>query len=274
MKRRDSDRHHDYAHEVFDRLKVYDLQGLLQEGDEYKCGVEAYQVKDFGNIDFGLLRQDEELARLRFCQLLAVPYYLIISAESCGGYEIYRAELHGSLVSFERCHCFSKAEFLHWWRQQQSFTQKKIMYNAASRLSQSIIDADLFGNSLAWGVNIDGFVLNDAADGLVAIIEKRVCTYNPPYTVHHYDPNKYFFGTANRAGDYPAWHILFLLAQKLKTQLLLLSFDTSSNRCVGAAKIIDISKEKGIAYKHNEKPFERLYNDNLEQLSAWIRNDE
>jgi hypothetical protein len=67
MIRRNSERDHKYSEEVFKELKIFDIQGLLKEGDIYNCGVEAYQVKDFNLINFSELNQDEEIARLLFC---------------------------------------------------------------------------------------------------------------------------------------------------------------------------------------------------------------
>ena len=52
------------------------------------------------------------------------------------------------------------------------------MYNAASRIAHSIIDNDLFSNSLAWGVNIDGFNYDTQNNRVISIYEKRICTYN------------------------------------------------------------------------------------------------
>ena len=50
MVRRDTERHHAYSSEIFSKLKIFDIQGLLKEEDEFKCGIEAYQVKEFSLI--------------------------------------------------------------------------------------------------------------------------------------------------------------------------------------------------------------------------------
>jgi hypothetical protein len=52
MNRRDTERNHPYASEVFSYLNIFDIQGLLKEDDVYKCGIEAYQVVDFNSIRF------------------------------------------------------------------------------------------------------------------------------------------------------------------------------------------------------------------------------
>ena len=67
MIRRDTERYHMYADEVFSALNIYDIQGVLKEGDSYKCGIESYQVKSFDDININLLNSQTEYARWLFC---------------------------------------------------------------------------------------------------------------------------------------------------------------------------------------------------------------
>ena len=131
MKRRDSERIHAYANEAFSYLNIFDIQGVLKEQDTYKCGVEAYQVTDFSVTKFDLLNQKEEIARYHFCAQLGIPYYIIITSEANGRYQIYNSHLTNGLISFSILGDYSKYEFLHWWREKQSFNQQKPMYNAS-----------------------------------------------------------------------------------------------------------------------------------------------
>jgi len=273
MKRRDTERNHEYAHEVFRSLKIYDIQGVLKEGEIYKCGVEAWQVKDFSLISFDSFNQEEETARFRFCSQLGIPYFIIISSESTGSYQIYIARLVFNKIVFEICHTFSKEEFIQWWRQQQSFEQKKGMYDAKARISDSIIDSDLFSNSLAWGVNVDGFSLGVNTGSVKIIYEKRICTYSTGFNITNYDPDNYFHGTPGRYGDYPSWNLLLKLSQKMNAALLLLTFDTRSDKSVGAARVLDISERNGITYKDHVRPHVNIFNDELGKLKAWIKSN-
>ena len=270
MIRRDSERNHPYAHEVFRYLNIFDIEGLLKENDTYHCGVEAYQVTDFNFIRFDLLNQQEEIARYKFCSQLYVPYYIIITSEADGSYQIYNTLFNNNRINYSLRNAFSREDFLIWWRSQQSFHQLKPMYIAAARIEHSIIDKDLFANSLAWGVNIDGFIADDLSDKVTAIIEKRICTHKPPYTVQNYDPDKFFHGTANRSGDYPAWHILFELSKRMNVNLILFTFDTSMDYKIGAARIIDVN-HNGITYAGNIKPNQNIIRDNIEDLKLWLK---
>ncbi len=270
MKRRDTERNHPYATEVFSNLNIFDIQGLLKEGDVFKCGVEAYQVADFNSIRFDLLKEEEEKARFIFCAQLGVPYYIIITSEANGAYQIYNTVLNNGIINYLLQYSFTKVDFINWWRSQQSFNQKKAMYNAASRIAHSIIDNDLFSNSLAWGVNIDGFNYDTQNNRVISIYEKRICTYKPPYTVDNYDPNRFFHGTANRSGDFPSWNILFELTKKMNVSLLLFTFDTSSARKLGASKITGISQQTGLSYRNYIKPFNNIFSNDLIGVKNWI----
>lgn len=270
MKRRDTERDHAYAHEVFNALKIFDIQGLLKEGDIYKSGIEAYQVSNFNQIKFDLLRTEEEIARFHFCQQLNIPYLIIVVSEYSNKYRIYNTVKTENSVQYLFRSEYSATEFITWWRSQQSFTQKKGMYDAGPRIKDSMIDELLFKNSLAWGVNVDGFDYDLNTKLIKTIYEKRICTNSSSYTIFNYDPNKYFHGTASRSGDYPSWIILYDLSKRFNASLILFTFDTSTNKNIGATKIINISEQGGLTYQNNTKPYNNIFNNNIQGLKAWI----
>lgn len=273
MKRRDSERNHAYANIVFDSLNIFEIQGILKENDEYKCGVENYQVQQFSEVNFSVLNNEVELARYFFCKQLEIPYYIIISSLNENRFKIYNSSIEGSKVVFNEISNLSIDEFVAWWRDKQSFTQTKPMYNAAVRIAESLIDRVLFQNNLAWGINVDGFSFQNEEYVVNAIYEKRITTYKPPYTVTTYDPNKFFFGTQTRAGDYASWKILNDLATKLNCALVLFTFDTSGSTQVGATKIINVSQQTGLTYLNNVKPCNNIFSNNLESLQTWKNNN-
>jgi hypothetical protein len=269
MIRRDSERNHPYANIVFNTLNIFDIQGILKEADVYKCGVENYQVQNFGQIDFSVLNNEIELARYYFCKQLQIPYYIIISSVNENRFKIYTSDIEDNAVIFAEQNNFGIDEFLYWWRDKQSFTQTKPMYTAAARIAESLIDKVLFENKLAWGVNVDGFSFHEEDYIVNAIYEKRIATYKPPYSITTYDPNKFFFGTSTKSGDYPSWKILHDLTEKLNCSLALFTFDTSENYQVGATKITDVSKQKGLTYFNDVRPFKNIFTDNLNGLQSW-----
>ena len=268
MKKRDTERLHEYATEVFSHIKIYEIQGLLKEGDKFNCGIEAYQVEDFSLITFENFNEEEEMAKFNFCDQLEIPYYVIIASEKSSRYRVYN---YTSTLTYNLISEYSEDEFIIWWREKQSFTQTKAMYNAAERIKNSMIDKLLFENSLAWGTNIDGFSFDADSTSINAIFEKRICTYKPPkYTINSYDPAKFFHGTHYRAGDFQSWNILFQLSKKLKSSLILLTFDTSLEENVGASKITNIDKELGIKYLNKIKPYNNIFKNNLIDLKKWL----
>ena len=270
MKRRNSECTHPYSEELFRYLRIYDLQGLLKEGEEYKCGIESYQVPDFNQIRFDLLNQTSEAARYSFCRQLKVPYYVIVTSEHTGLFRIYNTISETGLITYKLQAEIDNAGMIRWWRNQQSFTQKKAMYNAAERINNSILDKLLFANSLAWGVNIDGFTINSETRTVEAIIEKRICTCRNGYNVTNYDPNRYFHGTQTRSGDFPSWDILYRLASALNVPLILLTFDTGSIRRAGAAQIISVSERSGLTYLGNTAPYRNIFSDDIKKLKSWL----
>ena len=273
MKRRDSERNHAYASEVISSLSIYDIQGLLKEGEVFKCGIEAYQVADFSMITFDGFNQEAEQAKFTFCSQLGIPYFIIVTSEATKSYQIYISRWRDGNVVFDICYRFHTIEFISWWRSQQSFEQKKAMYNAGDRLSGSIIDRDLFSHALAWGVNIDGFSLGTNTGSVRVIFEKRICTYSADFNISNYDPDKYFHGTVHRMGDYPSWKLLFELSKKLNASLILFTFDTGNNKCVGATRVLNINEQNGITYKGNVKPYENLYDDDVPGLKTWLKSN-
>lgn len=241
MIRRNTERVHPIADQLFIDLGIYDLQGLLREQDKNICGVECYQLG--GSEIFSLPITETEIQRYYFCKALGIPYYIITSSPTHKTFQIYC--LDESVANLIHLSTFNEAEFLQWWARQQSFNQKKAMYEAANRILSSYIDKLLFSNNLAWGVNIDGFKLSPQRK-IEYILEKRVTSR---YNVRTYDPNKFFHGTQQKSGDYLSWRILKHLADSLNVPLILATFDTNSSS-IGITRILDVSAQHGLTYSN------------------------
>ena len=265
MIKRDTERDHAFSNSVFAKFNIYDLQGLLREGDVFSSGVEAYEVSNFEEINLSGLDQSLEMAKFPLCTSLSIPYFIIVTIKKSKTYLIFETK-YSNQIEYQVAFTLNAHEFLDWWRKQQSFNQQKPMYNAGSRIAESIIDRDLFANSLAWGVNLDGFTLDKSDGKITAIFEERIRTYKPPnYSVENYDPNKFFHGTRNRAGDFSSWNILFKLSKELNVPLYLLTFDTSGRKIMGATIIENVFSQEGLTYKNKRPPCANLFpNDNTD----------
>ncbi|ERJ57468.1 hypothetical protein [Sphingobacterium paucimobilis] len=244
MKRRDSETKHEYADAYFKENKIYDLQGLLRENETYTCGVESYVYPMGHSFDPTILNYEEESARYRFCLYLNIPYYIIAIEQGSEVFEIYLISENDNTICCNLNETLNKSAFVCWWKQHQSFTQKKEMTEAAPRIEGSIIDNILFANNLAWGVNIDGFTLDTNGKPL-AIFEKRITNKSQ---VEQYDPRKYFFGTNKKSGDFPSWNILKTLADHLEITLYLLTFERSNRKIMGKTQIKEVHPSNGLTY--------------------------
>lgn len=270
MIRRDTEAKNKCADNRFVSCKIYDLQGILKNKEKFKCGIEAYQVKTANDINFNILDQDTEFARFSFCKILDIPYYIVITTIKNCKHIIYKTISESdNKISFIKFKEFNEQQFIKWWRLKQGFTQTKPMYNAKSRIKESIIDNILFKNNLAWGVNIDGFMLNKYNNRVVALFEKRICTSNKSRSICNYDPNIFFKGTQNRGGDEYSWKILYDISQQLEAKLILLTFETENPTKNGASLIVNV-KSNGLEYFEKVKPYENLLGTNLE-FQNWLR---
>ena len=147
------------------------------------------------------------------------------------------------------------------------------MSEAGQRIKDSIIDLDLFSNELAWGLNIDGFTINNETKKVTAIFEKRISSYSPPkYTIESYDPNRFFHGTFKKSGDFPSWNILFELSKIMEVSLILFTFDTSAENKIGLTKICEVSKQYGLTYLENIKPYQQIFNNDLDNLKTKLNS--
>jgi hypothetical protein len=267
MKRRDTETQHAYANKVFRELKIYDLQGIIHEGDKYFSGIEAYQVKDlseYRNFEFD---KELELARLSFCEQLDAEYNVIVTSENSRSHRIETARRVVDNIEWETGKEMSDDELVKWWKDRQSFHQKKSLYEAKSRIANSRIDQVLFGNSLAWGVNIDGFLMDERK--VSAIIEKRITKSS---SVPYYDPNIYFHGSHTKSGDYPSWSILWDLAKKIKVPLFLMTFDHKSTQQVGVTRIINVTIN-GLEYENNMKPNQQIFSSDIKGIEKYLSDN-
>lgn len=241
MQRRNTETPHPLADHIFQMLQITDLQGILQHDDRLHCGIECYQIDRHEEVYFQATQT--EINRFHFCQALHIPYYIVLSYPSQQRFIIYELIQHTDHYALKKLYQFDEHKFVVWWRRVQPFTQKKLMYEASSRIQYSYIDHILFQNQLAWGVNIDGFHLNSDLK-ISYLVEKRITRFD----VNTYDPQQFFFGTRHKSGDYPAWSKLKSLADRLNVPLVLMTFDQSDQDLIGLTIITHVDAKKGLSY--------------------------
>lgn len=266
MKRRDTETRHEYADLLFRQLGIYDLQGMLHEGGSFSCGLECYQVNMLAEADISSLNPAMELARYGLCRALGVPYHIVICSTGESIFRVFLAELVNGRVLNAGQTDMSPDTFVRWWRERQSFTQRKPMYEASARIQDSYVDRLLFTNSLAWGVNVDGFLFDFAGMRVRGIIEKRITS---KYTVSTYDPNRFFHGSSTKSGDYPSWVLVKALADALGVPLFLMTFDRQGYLECGLARITDINTG-GISYENSRTPAMNIFRNDPEGVRNWI----
>jgi hypothetical protein len=270
MQRRDTEKRHPYSESLFRELRIGNLQGLLKEGESYSCGIEAYQVTRFEEADLSRLDAEEERGRFLFCRSLGVPYLVILASEVSRRFRVLECVVSATGIDYMLIGEYSERQFALWWRSRQSFEQTKDMYDAGKRISGSLIDEVLFANRLAWGVNVDGFMLSRQGSRVMGIFEKRIRTRSSGHGVDTYDPNRYFNGTRNRRGDRPSWEILHSLAVRLGCGLFLMTFDSDpGTRRMGVAGINEVTPS-GLAYSSDGPPTENLLSE-PDEIKEWLR---
>lgn len=110
MLRRNTETAHTVADNLFSKLGITDLQGLLKEGDQIACGIECYQLNqgEAFSLDIG----QEEIDRYNFCHALEAPYYVIASSLFSREFQIF--SIADEENQFELIETLDENSFLEW----------------------------------------------------------------------------------------------------------------------------------------------------------------
>jgi len=238
MKLRSTEKPHSFSDRLFKTLQVHSLQGLtLASSDDFTAGVEAVEYGPGEKVIAKNLFQTEEWeAKWCICSHLSIPLYLMMYEEGSKFLEVLQVYFVAGKFESHHHGRFSFDQFANWWASIKGTRQKKPLHEARSRIS--FFDDILAKYGLAWGGNVDGFLL-DSKMRAQAIIETRYSTKKP---LEEYDPAVYF---RYRNGDYNTWKPLILLSTRLKVPLFLLTFERgSAQERLGFSVIDSISNEK------------------------------
>lgn len=246
MKKRDTERKHAFADELFEKCNIYDLQGLLLNKDyEFKTAIEGVYLEE--NENWRELNQlfssDEINAKLLMAEKLNIPFYIIchsFDTNKSHKFEIikyYRIDkgIYPNLIE-----TFDELKFISWWKELKGTIQTKGFRNEAKeRTINSYIDIVLAKYGLMWGGNVDGFMLSEDKSNIRAIIEKRICNENTK--IKDYNPAKYFYNAKDPLrNDYFTWKPLIKLAIALKSPLYLMTFQNNVNDKFGISHVKNI----------------------------------
>lgn len=269
MERRDTERRHAWAERVWHEIHAGDIQGILHDGTEFRTGIEAFSGKPEEDLPQGF----HPRPAFDFCRALGIPFHTVVVEQQPRRYHIgewsagqYAAE--EPRVEYGKPG-MDREQFIHWWRNRQPSGQTKPMYEAGKRLHD--IDHDLFNSGLAWGVNVDGFILGRHSRRPLAILEKRVGSASKGNQVESYDPNEYFHGTQNRAGDFHAWSRLWELCNSTGAKLILMTFENTDRPITGIAEITDVRRE-GLTYRDSIRPCDCHFTNDLGGIKDRLRH--
>lgn len=264
MKRRDTEREHEFANRIYENSHMFDLQGLLiGKNSEFTVAIEAFEIEENESFDFrNTFTIDSLHAKCTLASKINVPFYIIVHKENMDIFTFHNIELHNDQVVEVSQSAKSTAEFIQWWAENKGTIQTKRYNEMQGRISDSYIDDVLETNGLKWGGNIDGFIVSkNDSNRILAIIEKRVTA---SFNIANYDPANYY---NYRGGDYHTWLPVYNLAQILNVPLFLLTFEEGDNASVGAAVIKDILP-KQLVYE-SPPPNKNIFN-NISSLKRWI----
>lgn len=221
LKVRSTEIAHAFTAKLFGYIPIFSLQGLtLDSNYNFSAGIEATEFERFEKEDpLKMFPSTEWIGKLCLCQQLSVPLFSITYSAETNFISVYSVT-SGPTATLDSVK--NSITFAQWWAKLKGTQQTKPLYEASSRLS--VFDEILAKHGLAWGGNIDGFLINTKQE-IIAIIESRYSTKAP---LEKYDPAIFYPPHYTRAGDYNTWKPVVLLASKLRVPLYLFTFERES----------------------------------------------
>ncbi len=250
VKIRSTEKPHSFTEKLRRAIPMYELQGLtLDSANNFTAGIEAVEYDLNEEVEVkSLFSVAEWKAKWSLCSSLSIPLYLTTYRTRDEIIKALKISFDNDEIEIQNYGSFSFEEYADWWASIKGTVQTKPLHEARSRIS--FFDNLLAKYGLAWGGNIDGFLLSSKMKPQ-AILETRYTTKAP---LERYDPAVYF---KYRNGDYKTWEPLILLAMRLKIPLFLLTFERKSTKDrLGFSTIESISREE-LVYR-NGPPFKSI----------------
>jgi hypothetical protein len=244
---RSTERPHAFSNRLFNEAGIFGIQNLtLDANNRFTAGVEEV------DYDPGEIFKLEALfpiyawkAKWCLCNALSSPFYLVTFEVGATSIEVYSVSLPHDVLDISLYRKMALADFVVWWASIKGTVQTKPLWEAEPRVGS--FDNLLDQNGLAWGGNIDGFILSDGGRP-AAIIETR---YTERSSLANYDPADYFNYKA-RGGDYKTWEPLVLLAARLEIPLYLMTFERLSSLERTGFAVVDHLTKSGVYYRRGK----------------------
>lgn len=266
MKRRDTEGSHKLGDEFFEKANIFDLQGLLIniEG-EFSASIEAFELTESEVFSISSVFSEKELhAKMLLSEKLKIPFYIIAYVDKDSFFSIYNIVREQENVVIGSIEKYSFDKFIGWWRGLKGTPQTKTLHEAGLRIAKSKVDQILAKENLAWGGNVDGFIVSKDGKNILGVLEKRLSTKAP---LNNYDPAHYFSSKHNRGGDYRTWHPLITLSNILSCPLFLLTLHKNNDSKFGLA-VIDNIENDTLSYK-SPPPCNNLFED-ITKAKRWM----
>lgn len=175
--------------------------------------------------------------------------------------------VNGQLVFNEVKQFQNEPAFIEWWKTLKKLSQSKGQVEARPRQGLTIIDGIIEKGGLQWGGNVDGFVLTDSNNRVVAIIELR---QSRKKEVELYDPADYFLGTTTKGGDFKTWLPLIYLQKAYNLPLVLITVSTLDETKFGYTEVRGINKSQ-LFYVNDISPKVNVTSD-FGKFELWFNN--
>lgn len=274
-------RNHNFQQRLFKEINAFDLQGLTMNfaRSSFTAGVEYFDLelneylelqKNPSNV-FNLpemLAIEHIHAQLLLTRKLDIPLYYIFGYED--EFFVDELSLNNNKIS-HKSKVLNTLDFVKFWRTIKGTlqTQSTDRNGAKDRSDKTRIDKILEKQGLAWGGNIDGFIIQNGE--IISIID---CISIGPgsqkitgdLTDPKADPGLYF----KIGPTFKTWEATITLARAIGVPHLLFTLDivNLNSETIGLTGI-DFLSRRGIRYFKGIKPNNNVIYD-LDKISVAI----
>ncbi len=197
---------------------------------------------------------------IKIAEKLRLPFYLILITKR-HEFRIYSTFLDINNSCNNYVYEFNENDFIEFFKKIKGTLQKKPAYKSDFFQITEILK----NHNLVWGGDVDG-VIFDRENNIKGIIEIRKSTCKE---ILNYNPAEYFLGTHSRAGDYNTWKPLFMLKDKLRTSLNLITLSEVDKTKFGFSQVIDMNNSF-LSLKNNPSKLVNEVSDNFLRIKELI----